>query len=176
MQISSSSSSGSSESSVFNAAPFSQARKAFLAVGSALQSGDLTAAKTALTEFQKNAPSRSDANNPVAQKIATLSQALDSGDLSTAKTAFADVTKALAKGPRHHGGGERTEGAAQASAAIAESGASTKAYDVRDTNQDGRVSMKEELAYDATHILESAATATHSTGTAKSGAILNVLA
>jgi hypothetical protein len=173
---------------LFNAAPFSTARKAFLAVGNALEAGDVEAAQSSLAEFQKNVPSREDTNNPVAKTISKLSQALDSGDLATATSAYADAKAALARKPQQ-GSGTRGQGTPPAggtppggseganSLTAAKSGISTKTYDVRDTNEDGRVSIQEELAYAAQHIIESVAGITPSSGNApESGSLLNVQA
>lgn len=138
--------------------PFSQMKQLFKKVGTALESGDITGAKTAMAQLKKIAPP-SDGNqeNPVAAKMDELSKALDSGDLKTAQNAFASIQKAVSQrppaagggsgprgprpsGPPPHGGGSKAK-------ETSDSSSSTQTYDKMDTNKDGTVSAQEKAAY-----------------------------
>ncbi len=67
-------------------------KQTFDDLGKALESGDLTSAKVAFAQLQKNAPPEADqVTNPLSDKIDKLSQALDAGDLSAAKDAYNDI-------------------------------------------------------------------------------------
>ena len=134
---------------------FAEVKQAFKDLSSALDSGNIDAAKTALATLQKDAPpSANGKSNPISDKLDALSKALDSGDLSSAKSALADIQKDIAsrrsgKGGGHHHDGPPPGGAAPAGGAESSGGTSkAKSYDPRDTNQDGTVSAAEELAYE----------------------------
>lgn len=116
--------------------PSSKARQAFSSLEAALNSGDLTAAANALTQLEKNAPTQA-ANSPLSDNAEALGKAIEAGELSSAKDAFAEIKKAIASFP---GGGR--PGAVPSKAADA-----SKAYDPKDTDKNGQVSMQEELAY-----------------------------
>lgn len=99
----------------------------------ALDSGDLSAAKTAFSTIQtafKNGPGKSpdgeadgtssqgaSAVSGTSQKgpdLSALQKALDSGDVSAAKTALADLKKNAPKGPPpRKGSGDDVEGASE---------------------------------------------------------------
>ena len=85
----------------------------FKAIGSALQSGDLSTARTALTTFQQDlqAASKTGAtqifgkNSQANADYKSLAAALQSGDLSAAQKAFASLQTDLRlvhKGHHHH--------------------------------------------------------------------------
>jgi hypothetical protein len=109
----------------------------FNAIGSALQSGDLSSAQSALTTFQQNlqGDSQTSSTGPFGQNsqantdYQNLTTALKSGDLSGAQKAFAslkqDVSGAGAKahrGHHHHRSGGASE---TASTDLASSNSST---------------------------------------------------
>lgn len=128
-------------------------KQSFNNLGSALESGDLSAAKTTLAELQKNAPKQaSNASNPMSQKMEALSKAIDSGDVKAAQAAYADIKQTMSQRPAGRpsgpppGGAPPSGGAGKASSAEDSSG-SSKVYDAKDTNKDGKVSAQEELAY-----------------------------
>jgi hypothetical protein len=129
-------------------------KQSFDKLGSALESGDLSAAQNAMAELQKNAPpQRSDDNNPIKTKMEKLSQALQSGDLTAAKEAYADVQKTMAQRPSAGGhpggpGGATPKGASQSSGATS---SSNETYDKMDLNKDGTVTAMEEILYGIEH-------------------------
>lgn len=149
--------SGGSQLSGVSENPFSQMKQLFKKVGTALDSGDITGAKTALAQLKKIAPA-SDGNqeNPVAAKMDELSKALDSGDLKTAQKAFASIQNLASQnrttisgagprgprpsGPPPSGGGKKAEGTSGSSG-------SNQVYDKMDANKDGTVSPEERAAY-----------------------------
>jgi hypothetical protein len=155
---------------------FAKAKQAFDDLGSALQSGDLTTAKQALAERQKNAPQKANkGSNPLADKIDALGKAIDSGDVAGARQAYADIKSALAqRAPRAggppvggplpggapprggHGGGSHGTGESSSSS-------SNPVYDPKDANKDGKVSLQEELAYDLSHAQATTQSATKPT-------------
>ena len=131
-------------------------KQAFQSLDSALQSGDLNAAKDAYALLQKNAPpSRAgdQSNNPMQQKMDTLGKALESGDLGAARSAYADIKSAMAQRPASTGGqgGRPAGGPMPGGGGKAVSGSNSKTYDPKDTNKDGTVSVQEELAYSLSH-------------------------
>lgn len=147
------------------AGAFDKAKQAFRQLGAALDSGNLSDAKEALAQLQKNAPAQTDSqNNPMGAKIEALTKAVASGDLTAARQAYADVKKTITQNPQSGGmraggargaggpprGGGRPGGAENSSSSKKASSSST-IYDKRDTNQDGTVSPMEELAYDLKH-------------------------
>jgi hypothetical protein len=86
---------------------FAQIAKSFQAIGSALQSGDVATAQTALTNFQQALQGMSQANSQAATNqpfgknsqantdYQNLTSALKSGDLSTAQKAYASLQNDL---------------------------------------------------------------------------------
>lgn len=130
-------------------------RENFDTIGTALQSGDLSAAKDALAQLQSNAPKPSQGSNPLSSKVNALSKAIDSGDIKAAQQAYADLKQAIARhnGPEkghggHPPGGPRTGGGKPASSNSGSTASSSETIsDPRDTNKDGKVSWAEELAY-----------------------------
>jgi hypothetical protein len=92
---------------------FVQSLKDFKAIGSALQSGDLSTAQSALATFQKdlqNNPQASDTqpfgkNSQANTDYQSLVSAVQSGDLSSAQKAFSSLQsdfKSVHKGHHHH--------------------------------------------------------------------------
>src|SRR5580692_502899 len=79
------------------------ALQAFQSVGSALQSGDLSSAQSALATFQQSLPGSSSSavqppfgrNHQANSAYQNLAGALQSGDLSSAQRAFANLQTAL---------------------------------------------------------------------------------
>jgi iron uptake system EfeUOB component EfeO/EfeM len=79
---------------------FNKTKQSFDSIGSALESGDLSSAKTALTEFQKYAPPNSgNQGNPMDKQMNSLASAIESGDLSSAKSAYSDIKTAMSNHP-----------------------------------------------------------------------------
>ena len=138
--------------SVSGSDPMAKMKQLFQSLGSALDSGNLSDAKNALAQLQKNAPSNSsDGNNPISAKVEKLSKAIDSGNLKAAKDAYADIKKTMSQGQPAQGraggpGGASPGGAKQSSGANGTS--SKKEYDKKDLNKDGVVSAEEEIIYD----------------------------
>jgi len=132
---------------------FAKIKQSFDNLGSALQSGNLSDAKTALTEIQKSAPKQaSNSSNPMSQKMEALSKAIDSGDVKAAQAAYADIKQTMSQRPagRPSGpppGGAPPSGGAGKASGTKDSSSSNKVYDAKDTNKDGKVSALEELAY-----------------------------
>lgn len=177
--------SGAAGTSGAGANRFAKAKQAFDDLASALQSGDLTSAKEAFAALQDNLPPRANqAGNPLAAKIDALGQALDKGDLASARQAFADIQSSLAQRPSRggqpsgglppggapptggphgggHGGGHGTEKSGSSS--------TNQTYDPKDTNQDGTVSLQEELIYNLSHAQATKST----TSSAANGATSN---
>jgi hypothetical protein len=132
---------------------FAKVKQAFEDLGGALDSGDLSAAKEALSTLQENAPAKAknDKNNPMAAKMETLSKAIESGDLDAAKEAYADIKTTMAQGPQ--GGrpagpppGPPPSSSGKTSGASCSS-SSNKVYDPMDADKNGEVSWEEEQAY-----------------------------
>jgi soluble cytochrome b562 len=138
--------------SVSGSDPMAKMKQLFQSLGSALNSGNLSDAKNALAQLQKNAPANSsDGNNPISAKVEKLSKAIDSGNLKAAKDAYADIKKTMSQGQPTQGraggpGGASPGGAKQSSGANGTS--SKKEYDKKDLNKDGAVSAEEEIVYD----------------------------
>jgi len=132
---------------------FAKVKQSFNDLGSALESGNLSDAKTALEELQKNAPKQaSNSSNPMSQKMETLSKAIDSGDVKAAKEAYADIKQTMSQRPsgRPSGpppGGAPPSGGAGKTSSTEGSSSSNKTYDKMDANKDGKVSAQEELDY-----------------------------
>lgn len=159
-----------------------QFKKNFDDLGSALQSGNVTDAKKALTQLQQNAPPQGkDSNNPMSSDLQTLSKAIENGDLSTAQQTYAkiqsNISKAQAGGtpggaaqPKPQGdtvnlssssgkpspSGSGSKPSSSSTSSLTSSATSSKYYDKMDANKDGKVSAKEELDYKAKHPEESA--------------------
>jgi hypothetical protein len=140
---------------------FARTRQFFQELGSALESGNLSVAKEALAQLQKNAPARAgNENNPITAKIQALSKALEAGDLKAAQSAYADIKSQKSQRPTagrradHAGGpapgGTPPSGAGKSSGTGGPSN-STKVYDPKDTNKDGKVSWKEAMDYKLKH-------------------------
>jgi hypothetical protein len=139
---------------------FAKVKQSFQDLGSALESGDLSAAKDALTELQKNAPAqaKNDKNNPMSAKMDALSKAIDSGDVKAAQDAYADIKETMSQRPAggmRMGSGAAHSGAAPGGASKSSSSNSSsdsnKTYDTKDANKDGEVSWKEEQDYYQKH-------------------------
>ena len=133
---------------------FGKMKELFNKLGSALESGDLSAAQDAMTELQKNAPSQSgNDNNPIKAKMDKLSQALQSGDITAAQDAYADIKDTLAQGPPSGSGpaGGPPPGKANQSQSVSSSSSSNTVYEKADLNKDGTVSATEELLYSLEH-------------------------
>ena len=90
-----------------------QFKQSFDALGSAIQSGDLSSAQDALTSLQQSQPANASnkaniSNGPLSKDWAALQQALQSNDPNAAKQAFTQLQtdmKALHKGHHHHAKG-----------------------------------------------------------------------
>jgi hypothetical protein len=139
----------------------------FQQLGSALESGNLSDAKEALAQLQKNAPAQAGTEkNPINAKMATLGQAVDSGDMKAAQEAYNDIKNTISQHPgaggRQAGGpggvrpaggprGGAPHGGAKESSGTKGSSSSNKVYDKKDTNKDGTVSAMEEIVYDLVH-------------------------
>ena len=147
---------------------FAKIKQSFNNLGSALESGNLSDAKTALAELQKNAPKQaSDSSNPMSQKMEALNKAIDSGDVKAAQDAYADIKQTMSQRPtgRPSGsppGGAPPSGGAGKTSSSEGSSSSNKVYDKMDANKDGTVSWKEEQDYLQKH---PEATSTNSTST-----------
>ena len=133
--------------------PFAKVKQDFDALGSALDSGNLTDAKKAFAQLQKDAPSQGGKKNPLSDTIDSLGKALDSGDLKGAQDAYGKIKEAMSQKQPTGGQGGGAGGAGGASGASGAGGGSSsnKTYDVKDTNKDGTVSAMEELVYDLAH-------------------------
>jgi len=89
---------------------FAQFRKDFQAIGSALQSGDLTGAEKAFTDLQQLMPNSSTSNqtqnaqqNPFATDMNALSSALSgTGNLNDAQAAYAKLQQDMQSVQGHH--------------------------------------------------------------------------
>jgi soluble cytochrome b562 len=142
--------------------PFTKAKQTFDELGSALKAGKLVDAKKALDQLKQNAPAQAaNGNNPISEKMDALSKAVDSGDLKAAQNAYADIKKAMPQRPGASTGGAGGSsgpppggapgGGASKSSGTSGSTSSSKVYDKKDTNEDGTVSLQEELAYSVKH-------------------------
>ena len=90
---------------------YNQQVQDFQGLAGAVQSGDLTTAKTALTAFEKDiqnnpqgpvAAALADPNSQISKDFQALQTALQSNDASAAQTAFAALTQGLQSIHRHH--------------------------------------------------------------------------
>ena len=139
---------------------FAKMKQSFDDLGTALQSGNLDDAAKALEQIKKNAPSGG-GKDPMSSKIDALSTAIESGDLKAAQDAYAQIKKSAQQRPHGAGGpppggappGGAPKGGAASSGAsgTSDSSSSTKVYDKKDVNKDGKVSAQEEVAYDLAH-------------------------
>lgn len=163
----------------------SRFKQDFEAIGTALASGDLTAAKTALEDLQSKAPTTKKSDkNPVAAKMEALSQAVESGDLEGAQKAYEEVKKTLSERPsggRPPGGGggpppeAGTKGPSTKPSSPAEDDSdSGQTCDVKDFNRDGTVTALEEFQYAAKKPASTDTTA--SSPTTQSLGVLDLLA
>jgi ribosomal protein S20 len=75
----------------------SQFKQSMTKLSSALDSGDVSGAQSALASLKpKNAPAgAADDNNPIAKAFSSVSSALDKGDMSGAKAAFSSLKSEL---------------------------------------------------------------------------------
>jgi soluble cytochrome b562 len=130
---------------------FAKIKQSFENLGSALESGNLSDAKTALADLQKNAPKKArDSSNPMSQKMDALSKAIDSGDVKAAQAAYADIKQTTSQRPAGRPSGAPPGGAGKTSGTEGSS-SSNKTYDKMDANKDGIVSWKEEQDYAQKH-------------------------
>jgi hypothetical protein len=90
---------------VTNQDDFGQLLQDFNSVGSALQSGDVSAAQSALSTFQQNLPNTPPfGNNSQANTdYLSLVRSLDSGNLSDAQKAYASLQNDLKSTQTHEG-------------------------------------------------------------------------
>ncbi len=136
--------------------PMAKMKQLFQNLGNALDSGNLSDAKDALAQLQKNAPALDDnGKNPVNTKVEKLARAVETGDLKSAKDAYADIKKTMSQGPGSQGpaggSGGASPGGAKQSSGASSSSSSKKDYDKKDLNKDGTVSTEEELIYALKH-------------------------
>jgi hypothetical protein len=129
-------------------------------LGDALQSGDLSSAKEAYAQLQKDAPAKdSQKDNPIAAQVEAIGKALDSGDIKSAQDAFNKTTEMISqRPPMGKNGGKPSgmpSGGAPKSSGSDSSSSSNKVYDKKDTNKDGTVSYQESILYDLKHPQES---------------------
>jgi Ca2+-binding EF-hand superfamily protein len=76
-------------------------------IGTALQSGDISSAKEALTALQQDVASRNGGqNDPFSKDLQSLSDSLESGDLSGAQSVLAGIQEKMSAGPPDGGGME----------------------------------------------------------------------
>jgi outer membrane protein assembly factor BamD (BamD/ComL family) len=110
--ISGASASGSTQQTQWN-----QAQNPFQQLSQALASGNLSAAQSAFTQIQQNAPQGASAQGGQSgtSPFAALGQALQSGNLSAAQSAFSQLQQAHPSGGHHHHRG--SGGGAEATAA-----------------------------------------------------------
>ena len=124
---------------------FTKIKQDFDSLGSALESRNLSDAKKAFAQLQKDAPTQGGTGtNPMKSDIDSLGKALDSGDLKAAQEAYSKIQDKMSQGPPAGGPG----GAKNAS----ESKADSKTYDKKDINKDGTVSAQEEMIYALQHL------------------------
>ncbi len=113
----------------------------FKAIGTALQSGDLTSAQSALATFQQSLPggAQGSSTSPFGQNsqankdYQALSTALQSGDAAGANKAYASLQsdlKAAHKGHHHH----RSSGASSATPAAGSNPSSTSGSYIGNVN------------------------------------------
>jgi hypothetical protein len=128
---------------------FAQVKKDFDNLGSALESGNLSDAKKAFAQLQKDAPSQSGKdNNPMSSAIESLGKALDSGDIQGAQEIYKKIQGMMSQGPPAGGSGD-TKSSGSNINVISQSNSTV--YDKRDTNKDGTVSAQEAIEYALKH-------------------------
>jgi len=96
---------GASDSSLVNwQDKIMQFQTNFDNLGSALQSGDLTAAQQAFSALLQGMPSNNNSQDTIQSDFDALGKALDSGDINAAKTAFSKLEQDMQtlKMSRHH--------------------------------------------------------------------------
>lgn len=114
--------------------PYRKIKQDLQALGTALQSGDLSGAQAAFATLQQDAPNltaqsqNANTTNPRAQALAALGTALQSGNLTQAQQAFANLQQVTqgsmaAQGHHHHhhhhsGGGSTSQVASSGSGSI----------------------------------------------------------
>lgn len=137
---------------IHGGASFARVRQAFQSLATALDAGNLSDAKAAFAELQRNAPPQPvRADNPIASKIVALGKALQAGDIKSARDAYAEIQKMASQRGRGGGpGGPASGGGGRPAAGEGDLG-TAKITDPKDTNQDGKISTQEQQAYDATH-------------------------
>lgn len=135
---------------------FANGKKSLDELEAALKAGDVEGAKAAFAQFQASAPAkRPPAGSAIGGKVEALGQALASGDLSAAQSAVTDlkqiapsrIAPSSAKpdgGPPR--GGPPPAGGARGADQSKES--EKKDLEDADTNDDGQVSLQEQIAYD----------------------------
>jgi len=134
---------------------FSKMDQAFQKLGSALESGNLSDAKEALAQLQKNAPTKAtQGSDPLNTKMEALSKAVDSGDLTAARKAYSDIKETMAQSPSAGSSSGTGRGGAKQSSGAAGGSSSAKSYDKMDLNQDGTVTAIEEAIYNLKHPAE----------------------
>jgi hypothetical protein len=143
-----------------NADQMAKVKQDFQTLGDALQSGNLSSAKEAYAQLQKDAPAKdSQKDNPIAAQVEAIGKALDSGDIETAKNAFNKVTETISQRPSMGKNGGKPSGApsggASKSSGSDSSSSSNTVYDKKDTNKDGTVTAQEEILYNIKHPQES---------------------
>jgi hypothetical protein len=127
---------------------FARVKQDFDSLGSALKSGDLSKAKEAFAQLQKDVSSQSGkSNNPLSSDMESLGNALESGDLKAAQTAYENIQAKVSQVLPAGGGG----GTSRPSGSGNTSQSSSQTYDKRDTNKDGVVTVVEQLEYDLKH-------------------------
>jgi hypothetical protein len=140
--------------------------KQFESLGSALESGDMTTAKSILTTIQQNTPcgAKSGGNDQMGSDMQGLSSAISAGDQQSALAAYNNIKskvsqmKQSAEQPgmpsgQGQGGQGRGQGGAVSgsSNSSSSSGVSNKYYDKMDANKDGKVTYDEETKYRLNH-------------------------
>jgi hypothetical protein len=140
--------------------------KQFESLGSALESGDMTTAKSIQATMQQNAPSgaKSGGDDQMSSDMQKLSSAISSGDQKSALAAYNNIKSKVSQmkqsaeqsgissgqgqGGQGRGGGGSVSGSSKSSSS---SGASNKYYDKMDANKDGKVTYEEEMKYKLNH-------------------------
>ena len=78
----------------------SKVKQSMQDLGSALDSGSVSSAKSALSQLQSNLPTGPDGGKgPLADKFDSLSKSLDSGDLKSAQSTYADIKQTASQRP-----------------------------------------------------------------------------
>lgn len=102
-------------------ANYQQRMKAFKALSSAMQSGDLADAQKALATFQQYTPgdaqNATGQNSTISTDFANMANALNSNDMAGAQKAFGTLQQDMQKIHGHHHHGHRGGGETQTSGA-----------------------------------------------------------